>query len=667
MNHYEHFRKYASFLLENHFKEFFDFVITEGERLQIPLLERLKVLPEEQFQEMVQSGLKQFLNDIRENRIVDSIERGLETWKKGFELAAITEYDIQITDINLIYRNRKLALIKLLDKFTSDITLCKKILFEIEDVFSYTLDISYKTYVEIYAKRLREEERFLQLVVNSTEEGILTFDRKGRISLFNSFLEKFDGLSKEGVLGKHVFEVLPIYPDQDPNTVISKVLNGEKVFLTDKVTLSEKQSYEAEITPIYNEHKEIVGGLSIIRDITERKQREEELIRSRNYYLTLFDEFPALIWRTNIRMEYDYFNKTWLRFTGRSFQQEQDQGWTEGVYEEDLQRRLTVGIAAFEKHQRFSIEYRLRKANGEYHWILDTGQPIYDLKGNFSGFLGACYDIHESRESREKLYNMYLDLQEKNEELARAEEALRETNLELEERINQRTEELRKQNLELKKTNTDLDNFIYTASHDLKAPIANIEGLVSALQESQSQKEILKLINDSISRFKNTLFDLTEISRAQREIYSREQVSLEGILEDIIIVLKDQIEKKRAKIDSDFQVHSIFFSKKNFRSILYNLISNALKFTSTDTPPLILIKSYRLPEWIIVSVSDNGLGIKQEHQEKIFQMFKRVHNHVEGTGIGLYIVKRIMENSEGKIEVESKEDRGATFKLYFKP
>jgi signal transduction histidine kinase len=102
------------------------------------------------------------------------------------------------------------------------------------------------------------------------------------------------------------------------------------------------------------------------------------------------------------------------------------------------------------------------------------------------------------------------------------------------------------------------------------------------------------------------------------------------------------------------------------RSVLYNLINNSIKYASPDRHPVIKITSQKTDKYDIISVTDNGLGLKPSDREKVFSIFKRVHLHVEGSGVGLFLVKRIIENGGGRVELESEEGVGSTFKLYFK-
>lgn len=231
--------------------------------------------------------------------------------------------------------------------------------------------------------------------------------------------------------------------------------------------------------------------------------------------------------------------------------------------------------------------------------------------------------------------------------------------------------ELLTKNEQLIKTNIDLDNFIYTASHDLKAPISNIEGLVEALKKSIKHHAeddielILNMIRRSVNRFKLTIQDLTNITKVQKGMDNDlEDLDCLQVIEDVKLSISDNILNTQTNISVDVDDCRYFkFSKKNFKSIIYNLMSNAIKYRYPDRPPQICIKAVKSDDFVVIQVSDNGLGVSEKNKEKIFSMFKRFHDHVEGTGIGLYIVKRIIENAGGKIEVDSIINEGTTFKI----
>jgi signal transduction histidine kinase len=238
-----------------------------------------------------------------------------------------------------------------------------------------------------------------------------------------------------------------------------------------------------------------------------------------------------------------------------------------------------------------------------------------------------------------------------------------------------KNKDLEQVNAQLDRTNKDLDNFVYTASHDLKAPILNVEGLLKALERQLSRQtrqdetveQIYKLLYSSVSRFKNTILDLTEVARISKE--SPEDlatIALGEVLGEVLEDLEPQIQQARAQVEVRLNGQEIPFSRKNLKSILYNLVSNAVKYRSPERELLVQITCLTQGDYHVLQVEDNGLGMDMRQEEKIFALFKRLHTHVEGTGIGLYIVKKIVENAGGKIEVKSQVGVGSTFRVYFK-
>lgn len=235
-------------------------------------------------------------------------------------------------------------------------------------------------------------------------------------------------------------------------------------------------------------------------------------------------------------------------------------------------------------------------------------------------------------------------------------------------------ETISNKNEELIKINNDLDNFVYTASHDLKAPVLNIEGLVyvltKALKEGKMEKAetMIEMIQTSILKFKETIQALTEVAKTNKNIDDEVvKVDLKQLFEDIKLSIDDMVESASADISADFSKlgeEEVCFSLANIRSLLINLMTNAIKYRSPDRKPIIRLSFEKDNKLLIIKISDNGLGIAKEHQERVFQMFKRMHTQVEGTGIGLYLVKRIVENQGGTITIDSEVNQGTTFTLY---
>jgi PAS domain S-box-containing protein len=235
--------------------------------------------------------------------------------------------------------------------------------------------------------------------------------------------------------------------------------------------------------------------------------------------------------------------------------------------------------------------------------------------------------------------------------------------------------ELHQKNLELSRINNDLDNFVYTASHDLKAPVSNIEGLLTMLKRLlpadllgvERVERLFTLIEASIGRFRKTISDLASITQLQKESNQpATEVDLAELVEEVRLDLQEEIAQTDARLEVDTGLcPSVRFSRKNLRSIVYNLLSNAIKYRSPERLPRISLHCRPAGDWQVLTVSDNGLGMDLSKEEKVFAMFGRLHDHVEGSGVGLYMVKKMLENAGGRIELESQVGLGSTFRVYF--
>ena len=142
---------------------------------------------------------------------------------------------------------------------------------------------------------------------------------------------------------------------------------------------------------------------SLKNENIDLKKQQIEISKAKELYLGILEEFPALIWRANTEKLCDYFNTTWLQFTGRTMEEEYGYGWAERVHPDDLNRCVEIYNLNFDQRKSFSMEYRLKNVNQEYRWILDIGRPYYDLDGTFLGYIGSCYDITERKNTQEKL------------------------------------------------------------------------------------------------------------------------------------------------------------------------------------------------------------------------------------------------------------------------
>lgn len=210
---------------------------------------------------------------------------------------------------------------------------------------------------------------------------------------------------------------------------------------------------------------------------------------------------------------------------------------------------------------------------------------------------------------------------------------------------------------------------MHAASHDLLAPLSNIEGSIGVINkikvEDPNLNKFLTIINASVKKFSGLIKDIATIGKIESDMIAMEMIDMDEIIGNIKWSLENKIQQSGAIIKMDLQVKHMFFSKKNLRSIVYNLVSNAIKFKS-DAVPVIHIYNTQVKDNIVLTVEDNGIGIPKEKLDKIFEMYGRLHPDIEGQGIGLYLAKKLVNAAGGTIVVESKPGRGSKFMIYLK-
>lgn len=381
----------------------------------------------------------------------------------------------------------------------------------------------------------------------------------------------------------------------------------------------------------------IAGIINLAIEHEERREANKKIKQSEEAMRFITDAVPTIFWTSDADGNIDYINRKYVEYTGYSVEESKGWEWKKVVHPDDINRTLQIWKEHLTDSKMYQTQFRIQRKDGVFRWHLALAIPQKDNVGNVIKWFGTLTDIHSQKELED-----YLKFKNK----------------------------------ELQQVNKDLDSFIYTASHDLKAPMSNIEGLLNALKDAlvdiagadESINELLQMMATSVEMFNKVLLDLSDITAAQKGATEEaEKIKFSDILHDVEKSIENQIESNNIQIKSDFtKCPSIKFSKSNLRSIIYNLLSNAIKFHSPDRTPSVNIYTEKSKGYIILKIQDNGLGIPSDKIDKLFSMFKRLHANIEGSGIGLYIIKRIILNSGGKIEVESEEGKGSTFTVYFK-
>ena len=225
---------------------------------------------------------------------------------------------------------------------------------------------------------------------------------------------------------------------------------------------------------------------------------------------------------------------------------------------------------------------------------------------------------------------------------------------------------------EQEKLISDHESLLDTISHDIKTPLTSLVLAVEVFkdvpfEDTKQLQTFYNLVQNGIKKLQILINDLTTTREGEHKYRTQEELlDFEHILEDARLTLTDSIKNSNAEIKSEINVSEITFSRRKLRSIIFNLLSNAIKFRSPDRQPKIFIKTEFEGDYIVIFVKDNGTGIDPEKQKAIFSKYFRLENNIEGSGVGLYLVKEIVENSGGKISLESEPGKGSEFKVYLK-
>ncbi|OJX75182.1 ATP-binding protein [Magnetospirillum sp. 64-120] len=369
----------------------------------------------------------------------------------------------------------------------------------------------------------------------------------------------------------------------------------------------------------------IVGGVIIILarflDVRERQRLDSQtqIATARDYYMRVLDNLPVLIWRSDTIGRIDYVNGTLQGFTGT-----QDPDLWRRIHPDDLTAWREAAAHRQKNGCNSELEYRLMRQDGEYRWMHELAQPFQHQDGSFAGHLAACLDVTETRQAQEKLTQ----------------------------------------------TNAELEQFAYVASHDLREPLRMVSSYMALIERrlgntaGDDLREFLGFAKDGATRMDKLILDLLQYSRIGRMSAAKTQVDMADCVLQALNHLGSRIDESRARICVG-DMPRIFASEDDMVRLLQNLIGNAIKYSTPGTQPLITIACDREAGAWRFSVHDNGIGIDRIYFDRVFRIFQRLHareEHGGGSGIGLSICKKIVENHEGRIWVDSPgPGLGATF------
>ncbi|SHL02629.1 PAS domain-containing sensor histidine kinase [Hymenobacter psychrotolerans] len=301
------------------------------------------------------------------------------------------------------------------------------------------------------------------------------------------------------------------------------------------------------------------------------------------------------------------------------------------------------------------LSYTMRCQNGATLPVLMSAALVRDADGQPLVMHVTLYDITERRKYEQELLRTKALAEEQREQLARA------------------NEQLLSKNEQLTRINSDLDNFVYTASHDLKQPIDNMAGLFGELKQAATFHDpdavhMVTMFDEALRQILSTIRGLTEVVQQQRQRQQQpeEEVALLPFVEEIIRVLQPMYKPHATPFVLDFSaVPTLRMARSSLYSMLSNLLSNALKYAQPGRPPRIRVSTALQEGQVVLSVQDNGRGLDlSRHGGELFQLFRRFHPDVVGSGMGLYLVNRLVHQAGGRMEVSSVVGEGTTFRIY---
>jgi PAS domain S-box-containing protein len=359
-------------------------------------------------------------------------------------------------------------------------------------------------------------------------------------------------------------------------------------------------------------------------DITERKQAAAALLESEERFRNMADTAPVMIWVSGPDKLCTFFNKGWLTFTGRTLEQELGNGWASAVHSEDLDRCIAIYSSSFDARRNFQMEYRLRRADGEFRWVLDNGVPRFAPGGSFAGYIGSCIDITDLKRTQE--------------------------------------EALARQKLE------SMGVLAGGIAHDFNNLLG---GILAEAELVESDLAAGLPVGEEITRIKGVAIRGAEIVRelmiyaGQDQASLAEPVDLSRLVEELLELLKISISKQVVlQINLDKNLPTILGNASQIRQVLMNLVINASEAIG-ERVGVIHVATSRVKgrqgsgQYVRLEVSDTGSGMTEEAKAKIFDPFFTTKS--AGRGLGLAVVQGIVRDHGGTIDVVSVPGQGATF------
>lgn len=506
------------------------------------------------------------------------------------------------------------------------------------------------------------EKRFRKLVMESPVPKAILKGKNMVIEMVNgAMLKNIWRKNESDVQGKIILDVFPELKKQKYARLLNEVYTtgnvhseSESLFYLNDGNVERKMYIDFEYAP-QRELDDTISGIKMtLIDVTEKVETRKKIEESEKKFRSLTESIPQLIWETDEKGNALFTSGKWLEYTGVVPAGEAE--WKAMIHPDDFEQNTKTWSHSLATGEVYKTDVRVLRKDGTYRWHSVIGEPVLNKDNKIIKWVGAFTDIQT-----EKAFTQ-----------------------ELEKQVTARTKELEQKNVELEQMNKELQSFAYISSHDLQEPLRKIQTFATQIIEKESEnlsdsgKDKFQRMQNAAQRMQTLINDLLSYSRTNIQERKFEKVNLSKIIDEVKEDLKEELEQKDAVIESN-ETCDVNIIPFQFRQLLYNLASNSLKFSNPDVRPVIQIKSEfakgedlsndtlsKETNYCHISISDNGIGFEPQYSKKIFEVFQRLHGKLEytGTGIGLAIVKKIVENHNGTITATGEKNKGATFDIY---
>jgi PAS domain S-box-containing protein len=520
-----------------------------------------------------------------------------------------------------------------------------------EDYFVGTiLDISKE---KAATKELIESRNFLNNIVNTVAAPIFVKDEKLRWIMFNDPFCKFLQQSRENILGKTDKDIIPKEEAKALQKVDNTVLQtGETIVYEEKITVNGTVHDLLTVKSLnINEKGEkfIIGSIT---DVTELKKVAREIDQLNANLKGVIESTSESIFALDKNYHYITFNKNHQRVMKLLYKADIQVGanklkFIKGSKDE---KWLTAELKSAMMGNHFVSEKRLDYPQYHDRYIQLTYNPVLDENSNIVGVAVFVSDITDRKQTEARLKSLNEELTQQNWQLASQEEELKITLDELSQR------------------NFELDQLMYKTSHDLRSPLSSIMGLINLARldaSPESKDQYINKIEGRVKKLDEFIRSMLNYARVNRADVTIAKINLEDMANNCIRELEYLDNFKSIKTNVTVKNSGINFKSDSLRAniIFSNIISNAYKYNNAEVNSFLKINITITPLHATLVFKDNGIGIKKEYQDKIFNMFYRATERSQGSGLGMYIAKQAIEKLGGTIQFKSEYGKGTTIKI----